>query len=78
MHQPIWKRHRSAARPFFGKDRISDFETFEKMSARLVRVITRSKSESASCRGAVDMQDLLQRFTLDAGCEFLSGYDLVK
>lgn len=77
MHQPIWKRHRSAARPFFGKDRISDFDTFEKMSSRLVEAIKRLQSSSLSNDGAVDMQNLLQRFTLDAGCEFLFGYDTV-
>ena len=78
MHQPIWKRHRSAARPFFSKDRISDFDTFEKMSSRLVEVIKRLQSSSSSQDGAVDMQNLLRRFALDAGSEFLFGYDIVR
>lgn len=59
--------HRSLARPFFSRDRITDFETFTRHADEAIEVI-RSRQGLP-----VDFQDVLQRFTLDSATEFLLG-----
>lgn len=64
-------------RPFFAKERISDFDTFEKHSSHLLSVIRRLSSAPGSSlshnNGAIEIQDLFGRFTLDAAVQFLMG-----
>ncbi|KAF5370503.1 hypothetical protein D9615_010334 [Tricholomella constricta] len=68
----VWKMHRSTARPFFARDRISDFEIFERHCARTIAHL--SASESANQPS--EAQDLFARFTIDAASEFLFGKNL--
>lgn len=60
------------ARPFFARDRISDFELFDKYSSRALSIL----SDSASANQPCDVQDLYARFTIDAASEFLFGKNL--
>ncbi|EKM51341.1 uncharacterized protein PHACADRAFT_263397 [Phanerochaete carnosa HHB-10118-sp] len=64
-----WKKHRALARPFFAKDRVSDFELFEKHAGTTLAVLRGLAGRGA----AVDAQDLYARFSLDAAAEFLFG-----
>ena len=59
--------HRSLARPFFARDRITDFETFARHADEAIAVVRARKGLP------VDLQDILQRFTLDSATEFLLG-----
>ena len=59
-------------RPFFSKDRISDFELFDRHADQVI-----SKMKDRFKEGiAVDVQDVLSRFTLDTATEFLFGQDV--
>ena len=59
-------------RPFFSRDRISDFELFDRHGDQ---VITKMK-ERLRDGVAVDVQDALSRFTLDTATVFLFGQDV--
>ncbi|KZS95287.1 cytochrome P450 monooxygenase CYP63 [Sistotremastrum niveocremeum HHB9708] len=65
-----WRSHRAMARPFFAKERISDFEYFEEHAAHTLSVL-RGVGDSA-----VDVQDLFARFTLDTASSFLFGSNI--
>ena len=60
------------ARPFFSKDRISDFEIFNRHADKVVVKMKKRLSLGV----AVDVQDVLFRFTLDTATEFLFGRDV--
>lgn len=60
------------ARPFFAKDRISDFELFERYSDSTLSIIASRSSNQTP----VEVQDLFARFTLDAASEALFGQTL--
>jgi len=64
--------HRSMTRPFFSKDRISDFELFNR---HVDHVIAKMK-ERFKDGIPVDVQDVLSRFTMDTATEFLFGQDV--
>ncbi|KAJ7679274.1 cytochrome P450 [Mycena polygramma] len=68
----LWKTGRAMARPFFAKERISDFEIFERTSATTLDLIATRSRENLP----IDVQDLLFRFTLDSASEFLFGMKL--
>ncbi|KAG6864002.1 hypothetical protein C0991_001164 [Blastosporella zonata] len=66
----MWKFHRSMTRPFFTRDRISDFDLFDRHASTVFAVI-----KERMCSGhAIDFQDLMSRFTLDSASEFLFGH----
>ncbi|KAJ7473472.1 cytochrome P450 monooxygenase pc-1 [Mycena latifolia] len=65
----MWKFHRAATRPFFNRDRISDFEIF---ACHADRAIERMKERLREGH-AVDFQDLANRFTIDSATSFLFG-----
>ncbi|EMD35976.1 hypothetical protein CERSUDRAFT_115922 [Gelatoporia subvermispora B] len=65
----VWKTHRALARPFFARDRITDFETFQKYTNKTVAIM----SSLSSSHKPIEVQDLYGRFTLDAAAEFLFG-----
>uniref|UniRef100_A0A0W0GF85 Cytochrome p450 n=1 Tax=Moniliophthora roreri TaxID=221103 RepID=A0A0W0GF85_MONRR len=67
-----WKFHRAMTRPFFNKDRVTDYDIFDRHA---VRVISRMKSRLEENQ-AVDVQDAFGRFTLDSASEFLFGKDV--
>ncbi|KAJ7592506.1 cytochrome P450 monooxygenase pc-3 [Mycena floridula] len=68
----LWKFHRSMTRPFFSRDRISDFDIFEKHADETIRQIKRRLGEGYP----VDIQDAVSRFTLDSATTFLFGKDV--
>ena len=59
--------HRSMTRPFFSKDRISDFELFDRHADQVISKMKERFKEGI----AVDVQDVLSRFTMDTATEFL-------
>jgi cytochrome P450 len=63
------KQGRQIARPFFSRERISDFHIFEQTSTKTLDLI----ANRAATDAPIDVQDLLQRFTLDAAALFLWG-----
>ncbi|KAA1466958.1 cytochrome P450 [Dentipellis sp. KUC8613] len=64
-----WRVHRTIARPWFARDRISDLNLFDSYGTTALDVM----SQHATKGGAFDMQDLLGRFALDAATDFLFG-----
>ncbi|KAI9572475.1 cytochrome P450 [Boletus coccyginus] len=68
----VWKFHRTTARPFFSKDRISDFDIFEKHAHDAIHQMKIRLREGYP----VDFQDVASRFTLDSATEFLFGKDV--
>ncbi|KAI0823758.1 cytochrome P450 [Trametes gibbosa] len=68
----LWKFHRSMARPFFSKDRISHFDIFDRHALDAIAQLKARMREGY----AVDWQDLVSRFTLDSATEFLFGKDV--
>lgn len=72
MDDPRFRFHRSITRPFFSRDRISDFEIFDRHADLVI-----SKLKERFRRGiAVNIQDLLSRYTMDTATEFLFGQDV--
>ncbi|KAJ3891299.1 cytochrome P450 monooxygenase CYP63 [Lentinula edodes] len=69
----IWRMHRGNTRPFFARERISDFDIFERYTAQTLTIISATSSHS---RTPIDVQDLYSRFALDAASEFLFGQNL--
>ncbi|KAJ7054373.1 cytochrome P450 monooxygenase pc-3 [Mycena amicta] len=65
----MWKFHRAATRPFFNRNRISDFDTFAHHADRAVERM----KERFRAGHAVDFQDLASRFTMDSATSFLFG-----
>jgi hypothetical protein len=75
-HTPLFfffrSQGRQIARPFFTKERISDFDIFDQTSAKALNLI----ANRAAAYAPIDVQDLLQRFTLDSAALFLWGHAL--
>ncbi|KAF7982659.1 hypothetical protein HWV62_27113 [Athelia sp. TMB] len=68
----MWKFHRSMTRPFFSRDRITDFENFGRHADDVI-----AQMKARFRQGyAVDFQDAISRFTLDSATEFLFGHDV--
>ncbi|PPQ74268.1 hypothetical protein CVT24_001191 [Panaeolus cyanescens] len=68
----MWKFHRGITRPFFTKERISDFDIYDRNAERSLQ-IARTRIEEGH---AIDFQDLVSRFTLDSATEFLFGQNV--
>ncbi|KAF8577258.1 cytochrome P450 [Ramaria rubella] len=65
----MWQFHRRITRPFFAKERVTDFGIFDSKATLAIR-----KMQERSEHGhAMDFQDICSRFTLDSACEFLLG-----
>ncbi|KIL67115.1 hypothetical protein M378DRAFT_160099 [Amanita muscaria Koide BX008] len=64
----IWF-HRSITRPAFARNRISDYEIFDRHAQTVISQIKTRLNEGY----AVEFQDLMCRFTLDTTTEFLFG-----
>lgn len=56
-------------RPFFNRDRISDFELFDRHAEEIITIMKKRLSEGYP----IDFQDSMARFTLDSATEFLFG-----
>uniref|UniRef100_A0A8H7XXG4 Cytochrome P450 n=1 Tax=Psilocybe cubensis TaxID=181762 RepID=A0A8H7XXG4_PSICU len=65
----MWKFHRSMTRPFFTRERISDFEIYDRNWDLSLKLAKQRIEEGYS----IDVQDLVSRFTLDSATEFLFG-----
>ncbi|KAG8871384.1 hypothetical protein FRB98_000821 [Tulasnella sp. 332] len=63
------KMHRSLARPYFSRERISDYEIFQKYTDKMIGGLKHATDSGE----AVDVQDMFSRFTMDAAGEFLFG-----
>ncbi|KAK0186724.1 cytochrome P450 [Armillaria mellea] len=68
----MWKFHRTMTRPFFNKERISNFDNFERHAVSTITQIKARLREGYP----VDFQDVVARFTLDSATEFLFGKDV--
>ncbi|KAJ7758386.1 cytochrome P450 [Mycena metata] len=66
-----WKFHRDMTRPFFEKQRISDFEIFDKHVEDAIGQMKNRLGEGH----AFDFQELIGRVTLDSASDFLFGHD---
>ncbi|GAB00041.1 hypothetical protein E5Q_06743 [Mixia osmundae IAM 14324] len=64
-----WKWHRAVARPFFAKERVSDFALFNKYADHMIEIVERSAKDQS----AINIEDVLGRMTLDIGSAFLFG-----
>lgn len=64
-----WKAHRALARPFFARDRIADFELFDRYTQSTLSLM----ASLAAQNRPIDVQDIYSRFALDAASEFLFG-----
>ena len=62
--------HRSITRPAFTRDRISDFELFDRHTETVIHQLESRFREGQP----VNFQDLMGRFTLDSATEFLFGH----
>lgn len=58
-------------RPFFSRERTSDFELFGRHADDAISKLSARLSEGE----AVDFQDLVSRFTLDSATEFVRTND---
>ncbi|KAJ6483937.1 cytochrome P450 [Mycena sanguinolenta] len=68
----LWKFHRQMTRPFFHRERISDFDLFDHHAASAI-----SQLKARLRQGyAVDFQDMVSRFTMDTATSFLFGKDM--
>ncbi|KAG8985262.1 hypothetical protein FRB95_004942 [Tulasnella sp. JGI-2019a] len=63
------KMHRALARPYFARDRVSDYTIFHKHCDKMLDVL----HKSACADKPIDMQDLFLTFTFDTSVEFLFG-----
>lgn len=68
----MWKFHRSMTRPFFSRDRISDFELFDRHASEIISLMKARLHQGH----AIDFQDAMSRFTLDSATEFLFGFSV--
>ncbi|KAG8961753.1 hypothetical protein FRC00_011399 [Tulasnella sp. 408] len=65
----MWKFHRNMTRPYFSRERITDFEIFKRHSDHAIDLIRRRCSSGE----AIDFQDMAGRLTMDSATEFLFG-----
>jgi len=72
VDQPRFRFHRSITRPFFSRDRISDFEIFDRHADSVIYKLKERFGHGVS----VNIQDLLSRYTMDTATEFLFGQDV--
>ncbi|KAJ7106613.1 cytochrome P450 [Mycena epipterygia] len=68
----MWKFHRQMTRPFFHRERISDFDLFDRHAENAIGQLKARLREGYPA----DFQDMVSRFTLDAATSFLFNHDL--
>ncbi|KAI8986306.1 cytochrome P450 [Trametes punicea] len=67
-----WRFHRTITRPFFSRDRITDFDIFDRHAEHALDKMVARLREGVP----VDWQDVVSRFTMDSATEFLFGKDV--
>ncbi|KAJ2921173.1 hypothetical protein H1R20_g15922, partial [Candolleomyces eurysporus] len=65
----MWRFHRTMARPFFSRNRVTDLELFDRHIQSAISLMRQRMSAGY----AIDFQDLMQRITVDSASEFLFG-----
>ncbi|KAK0213268.1 cytochrome P450 [Desarmillaria ectypa] len=70
----MWKFHRTTARPFFSKARISDFDNFERHAVNTISQIKTRLREGYPVNFQV--RTVVSRFTMDFSTEYLFGKDI--
>ncbi|KAK7459629.1 Protein kinase alk2 [Stygiomarasmius scandens] len=68
----MWKFHRNMTRPFFTKERVSDYDVFDRHAEDVISAMKARIEEGYP----VEFQDAVSRFTLDSATEFLFGKDV--
>ncbi|KAJ6461725.1 cytochrome P450 [Mycena sanguinolenta] len=68
----MWKFHRQMTRPFFHRERISDFDLFDHHATKAIAQFKARLREGY----AADFQDMIARFTMDTSSAFLFGKDV--
>lgn len=68
----MWRFHRSMTRPFFSKERITDFDVFDRHAHDAIGKMV----ERLAAGYPINFQDMISRFTLDSASEFLFGKDV--
>ena len=68
----MWKFHRDMTRHFFTRDRIGDFDNFDRHTTSVINLM-KSRFQKGQ---PVDFQDAIGRFTLDSATEYLYGRDV--
>jgi len=68
----MWKFHRSMTRPYFNKERVTDFDIFD---AHAMDAISQAKKRLLAGH-AVEFQDLCSRISLDSATAFLFNNDV--
>ncbi|KAF7969359.1 hypothetical protein HWV62_27478 [Athelia sp. TMB] len=74
----MWKFHRSMTRPFFTRDRISEFDNFDRHADAMIRALKARLRAGHPVDFQLTAQDAVGRFTLDAASEFLLGTDVAS
>ncbi|KAG8855030.1 hypothetical protein FRB96_007225 [Tulasnella sp. 330] len=64
-----WKFHRTMTRPFFTRDRVTDFDIFD----RHAEVILDKIKDRCDAGLPVDFQEAISQFTMESATEFLFG-----
>ncbi|KAE9388190.1 cytochrome P450 [Gymnopus androsaceus JB14] len=64
--------HRNMTRPFFNRNRITDFDNFNRHTESTISAIKTRLAQGYP----IDFQDVVARFTLDSATEFLFGKDV--
>ena len=62
-----WKIHRAMTRPFFARERVSDFDHFERYTFKTIGVIKTLEKAGE----AFDAQDLFARLTVDSAATYV-------
>ncbi|KAF7325137.1 Cytochrome P450 [Mycena kentingensis (nom. inval.)] len=68
----MWKFHRQMTRPFFHRERITDFDLFDHHAENAIKRAKERLREGIP----IDFQDMVSRFTMDAASSFLFGHDV--
>ncbi|CAA7262232.1 unnamed protein product [Cyclocybe aegerita] len=68
----MWKFHRSLTRPFFTRERLSDFDIYDRNGEKALTLARERLAQGHS----VNVQDLFGRFTLDSATGFLFGHSV--
>ncbi|KAF8577266.1 CYP63 cytochrome P450 monooxygenase-like protein [Ramaria rubella] len=63
----MWQFHRKLTRPFFARERVTDFGIFDTKAS----IAIQKMQERFDQGQAIDFQDICSRFTIDSACEFL-------
>ncbi len=67
----IWKAHRAMARPFFQRERVTDFKNFETHTKEALTALDALQHGKEKEPVLFDAQDLFARYTIDSAATFV-------